>query len=142
MLIAFILYLAPKKSTPERGKGGAKMKQNLRFFIAICLVLAAAGLSYYVYTQNRPSAPNAYVEIRGVLKYVDVETGCWTVETELELQSYPPQKVIVRYQPLGVRFNMEDSGREIVIKGRIRDDIATICMTGISLEIQSYKFVP
>lgn len=103
------------------------MKRAVPVFVVITVTAVALLAFAYVLSDE---SPVDQIEVRGVLLFLDIETGCWVIRTADRKQ----------YQPLGIILDRKtDHGKPITARGRVRNDLATTCMSGIPFEVTSYE---
>ncbi len=82
---------------------------------AIVLTLAATGCGI--------TAPD--VSGDGMVEYIDVEGGCWGIESNGEI-----------YEPINLPVELREDGLPIEFVARGRDHLGSICMIGPIIELQ------
>jgi hypothetical protein len=75
-----------------------------------------------------PAKDGAIVQVSGQVERVDLEGGCTVLRTPS-----------VTYQLMGGDPAVVKPGASLTIRGRVRDDIMTICQMGPVLEVLSAK---
>lgn len=68
------------------------------------------------------------LESEGVVEFVDVEGGCWSLRSGNEV-----------YEPLNLPEGMKIDGLEVEFEGELRDDVATICQIGPVIELEEIR---
>ena len=86
---------------------------------ALCtaLILAACGVT---------EPDDADINDSGTVRFVDVEGGCWVIDTESE-----------RLEPINLDSRFRVDGLFVVFSANRRTDLATICQVGRIVEIVS-----
>lgn len=62
----------------------------------------------------------------GTVRFVDVEGGCWVIETESE-----------RYEPINLASEFRVDGLFVLFRASERRDLASICQVGRIVEVVS-----
>jgi hypothetical protein len=70
------------------------------------------------------------IEAEGVVRFVDLEGGCWTIVTEDET-----------YEPINLPVEFQVDGLDVEFEGEIRTDIATTCQVGVILDIDEIEVI-
>ena len=60
----------------------------------------------------------------GTVEFVDVEGGCWTIESNGET-----------YEPINLPEEMREDGLAVEFEATVRDDMASICQVGTIVEL-------
>jgi hypothetical protein len=81
---------------------------------ALALFLAATGCSI--------TTPDLSGE--GMVEYIDVEGGCWGIESNGEI-----------YEPLNLPAELREDGLPIEFVAIDRDDVGSVCMIGPIIEL-------
>ncbi len=64
------------------------------------------------------------VDALGTVRFVDVEGGCWVIETETE-----------RYEPINLELELQREGMEVFFQAELRPDLASVCQVGVLVEL-------
>jgi hypothetical protein len=67
-------------------------------------------------------------EAEGVVRFVEVEGGCWTIVTQDET-----------YEPVDLPVGFKIDGLEVEFEAEIRTDLASICQVGIIIDLEEIK---
>jgi sarcosine oxidase gamma subunit len=72
------------------------------------------------------------IEITGTIKSIDLGPGSWSVITESG-EKYELMQPIAK--------DLKQAGAKVKLKGKVRDDVMTLAMSGPVLEVQEYHFL-
>ena len=86
-----------------------------RAFLVVALVVGAVGCG-----SDDAGEPS----LIGVVRYADVEGGCWTIVTPSET-----------YEPVDLDDEYRVDGLEVAFDVEERDDLASTCMVGVIVEV-------
>jgi len=70
------------------------------------------------------------VEADGTVRFVDVEGGCWGIETD-----------DVMYEPINLRESFRIDGLEVDFEAEERTDLSSICQIGVIVELTEIEAV-
>ena len=87
-----------------------------RLFFAIALALFTLGSSCDVTTPDLAET--------GTVRFIDIEGGCWVIETSDAI-----------YEPTNLPAELRDDGLGVTFQATVRDDLASICMVGQIVEL-------
>lgn len=118
-----------------------------RWSVFILVIIIASGIvgwswwtyqespeSYSVFTRDKDKA---IVELTGKISFSDIEGGCFSFETD-------EGKIFELYGEKAKEIkNSTTINKRIKIQGKIRNDLASICMIGRDgfLEVKSYEII-
>lgn len=68
------------------------------------------------------------VEADGIVRFVDVEGGCWGIETEE-----------VMYEPINLPASFRVDGLRVDFEAEERKDLASICAIGVIVELTEIR---
>lgn len=97
-----------------------------RFLAGVLLILASLTFAGACSPDRNPTAGT------GVLQHVQVEGGCWALETEDERW-----ELLNLEADFGPEFQVD--GLRVRFEGTVREDIVTTCQIGPNLELTSLE---
>jgi hypothetical protein len=87
-----------------------------RFLLALALAFFTLGSSCDVTTPDLDQV--------GTVRFIDVEGGCWAIETD-----------DATYEPINLPAELRVDGLDVAFEATVRDDLASICMVGQIVEL-------
>ena len=96
-------------------------------FVAVAGVLAVGACDVLDFGGDDDDDRNG-VEAAGVVMFVDVEGGCWTLRTE-----------DLVYEPLNLPEGMKVDGLQVEFEGEVRSDVDSICQIGPIIDIEEIE---
>lgn len=69
------------------------------------------------------------ITVTGTIKYIDIGTGTWALESEEGMS----------YELYEAPAPLLQAGQKVKVEGQVRDDVMTMAMIGPVLEVLSFK---
>lgn len=73
------------------------------------------------------AGPETVSEV-GTVEFLELEGGCWAIQTEEE-----------RYEPRNLSEEFRQDGLRVRFQGEVRSDMASICQIGPIIEVQEIE---
>lgn len=89
--------------------------------LALGLALAALG-------SCGPLGPDGFFSGTGTVEFLQVEGGCWSIQTETE-----------RYEPVNLPEEFEEDGLRVRFEAEVREDLGSICQIGPIIELREIE---
>lgn len=70
------------------------------------------------------------IEGIGVVEFVQVEGGCWSIRSENEV-----------FEPINLPEGLRIDGLEVEFEGEIRTDVASICQIGPIIDLEEIELI-
>lgn len=87
------------------------------------------GLALSILFSCSLAGPETVSEV-GTVEFVEVEGGCWAIQTEEE-----------RYEPRNLSEEFREDGLQVRFQGELRSDMVSICQIGPIIEVQEIERV-
>ncbi len=98
------------------------MKKALIFALSVLIFVSILGFIL---------AENSTISNTGEIKYLDLEKGCWIIETSDNIQ----------YEPLNLNEEFQEDGLEIEFEAEIVENAVSICQIGTLIEISDIEII-
>lgn len=101
-------------------------RSYMRVAVAALVALGAAGACGVLDVET------VDIEAAGAVRFVDVEGGCWVIDTTDS----------VRYEPINLQEAMKVDGLFVQFRANRRTDLASVCQVGQLIELKSIAMPP